>query len=103
MGSEVTQVKSARSSWLLFSPEPQPTLAWMEYTGSVGTRCRRKLTLPAMRPDAGALRKTGLVKALLHLLLHLRDETQRPDAEHSSPVQTAGQTCDHLLKACKFT
>lgn len=45
----------------------------------------------------------GLVRSSLHLLLHLRDETQRPDAEHSSPVRTPGGIWDHLLKACKFT
>lgn len=103
MRSEGTPKKYARSSWLLPPPELQSTFAWTEYMGSVGTHCSRKMTLPVMRPDSGALRKTGLVRSSLHLLLHLRDETQRPDAEHSSPVRTPGGICDHLLKACKFT
>ena len=103
MRSEGTPKKYARSSWLLPPPELQSTFAWTEYMGSVGTHCGRKLTLPVMRPDSGALRKTGLVSSSLHLLLHLRDATQRPDAEHSSPVRAPGGICNHLLKACKFT
>ena len=49
------------------------------------------------------IEEDGLVRSSLHLLLHLRDETQGPDAEHSSPIRTPGGIRDHLLKACKFT
>ena len=68
MRSEGTPKKYARSNWLLPPPELESTFAWTEYMGSVGTHCSRKMTLPVMRPDSGALRKMGLVRSSLHLL-----------------------------------
>lgn len=57
--------------------------------------------LQPMSPHTGTLRG-GLDGGVTATAL-LWEETQGPDAEHYSPFQSSGLTCDNLLTVCTFT